>query len=373
MRATGTMDCSASGVANWVAAHSQGACRPGSVFLHAPCHAFQAPGGGENQLVSTGRWLERQGIAVRLFSPWLDRLEQGRLLHLFGMSREGLMLAREARARRVPVVLSPICWYEPRAILALEPGRWRKLLALGTYYLRSLAPALPGWRRELLNLADAVLPNSHAEADQLRALFGVPASKLFVAPNGVEPDLEWAGGGAFAERFGIRDFVFFAGRLEPRKNPLGLIRALAGTGYELVIAGSAPAGCAAYERACRSAGGDRVLWLGRLASEDPLLASAYRAARVFALPSWFETPGLAALEAALAGAAVVITPHGSTREYFGDLVRYARPDRPAEIRQAIEHCWNHGPDPRLRDRVRSRYLWPQTAAVTARVYDQIAA
>ena len=46
---------------------------------------------------------------------------------------------------------------------------------------------------------------------------------------------------------------------------------------------------------------------------------------MFALPSWFETPGLAALEAALAGCSVVITPFGSTREYFGDLVEYARP------------------------------------------------
>ena len=44
-----------------------------------------------------------------------------------------------------------------------------------------------------------------------------------------------------------------------------------------------------------------VSWLGRLDHHDPLLASAYAAARVFALPSWFETPGLAALEAGPGG------------------------------------------------------------------------
>ena len=48
-------------------------------------------------------------------------------------------------------------------------------------------------------------------------------------------------------------------------------------------------------------GGEAVRWLGASDHDDPLLASAYAAARVFALPSWFETPGLAALEAALAG------------------------------------------------------------------------
>ena len=99
---------------------------------------------------------------------------------------------------------------------------------------------------------------------------------------------------------------------------------------------------------CRRAGEGLVAWLGRLDHDDPLLASAYAAARVFALPSWFETPGLAALEAALAGCAVVITPYGSTREYFGGLVAYARP-RPArrDPRGPSGSAGIDGPDPRL--------------------------
>ena len=120
------------------------------------------------------------------------------------------------------------------------------------------------------------------------------------------------------------------------------------------------------------AGGDRVLWLPARDHRDPLLASAYAAARVFALPSWFETPGLAALEAALAGTAIVITPHGSTREYFGDRVRYARPDRVGEIASAIRQAWDHGPDPRLADFIAAHYLWPRVARKTAEVYDAVA-
>ena len=82
--------------AAWLAARSRGECPPGAVFLHAPATPG-VPGreaGGENQLVQTGRHLEGHGIRVRLFSPWTDRLESARLLHLFGMSREGLELAR---------------------------------------------------------------------------------------------------------------------------------------------------------------------------------------------------------------------------------------------------------------------------------------
>jgi len=43
-----------------------------------------------------------------------------------------------------------------------------------------------------------------------------------------------------------------------------------------------------------------------------MLASAYAACDVFVLPSMFETPGIAALEAGLAGAKIVITKYGGT-------------------------------------------------------------
>jgi glycosyltransferase involved in cell wall biosynthesis len=139
----------------------------------------------------------------------------------------------------------------------------------------------------------------------------------------------------------------------------------------MVLAGEAPPGFEGYEAQCRRAADDRAIWLGRLEHDDPLLASAYAAARVFALPSWFETPGLAALEAALAGCSVVVTPYGSTREYFGDLVEYARPDRPGEIGRALAKCWENGPDPDLAWRVESRYLWPRVARMIAEVYDAV--
>lgn len=358
--------------AGWIAARSQGDCPPDAVLLHAPTAAFQAPGGGENQLVQTGRHLEACGVRVRLFSPWIDRLESARLLHLFGMSREGLELARLARGRRVPVVISPICWYEPRAILGLEPGLARKAAGLGGYLVRSIASGFPSWRRELLHLADAVLPNSRAEADQLARLFGVSRERLRVVPNGVRPELGTATPDAFTEWWGTAPFVLSVGRIEPRKNTLGLVRAMAGIGRPLVHIGQAVPGREDYARECRRVGEGVVTWLGKRDHDDPMVASACAAARVFALPSWFETPGLAALEAALAGAALAITPYGSTREYFGDLAAYARPDRAGEIRRAIETCWERGPDSRLAPRVATHYLWPIVAQLTAEVYDQVA-
>ena len=124
----------------WLEARCRGSGAPGYVILHAPSFAFQSPGGGENQLVQSGRHLEELGIPIRLFSAWTDRLEAARLLHLFGMSREGLELARVAKARRIPVVLSPICWYEPRAMAELERGAIRKARSLTAWAVRLVWP-----------------------------------------------------------------------------------------------------------------------------------------------------------------------------------------------------------------------------------------
>jgi len=359
-------------LAGWLADRSTGPAPPGSVLVHAPSSAFQAPGGGENQLVQTGRHLEPLGVTVRPFCPWVDRIEEARLLHVFGMSREGLELARVAKARRVPVVLSPICWFEPRAIAALAPDAARRAFDLAKWAARMAAPRGPGWRRSLLNLADAILPNSRAEADQLVRLFGTDRRAIRVVPNGVEPRFADADPGLFRSACSPGEFALYVGRIEPRKNVLGLARALAAARIRLVVIGDPTPSSRDYAQACRAAGGTMTRWLPRMDHDDPLLASAYAAARAFALPSWFETPGLAALEAASAGCPVAITPFGCTREYFGTDAHYTRPDRPGEIARAVREAWDAGPPAGLAGRIAGRYSWSAVARLTAEVYDEVA-
>jgi glycosyltransferase involved in cell wall biosynthesis len=358
--------------ASWLAARARAPMLRGAVLLHAPAHVFQAPGGGENQLVQTARRLEALGLAVRPFSPWTDRLEHARLLHLFGMSREGLELARVARARGLPVVLSTICWYDPRALFALARGPIAATLDLTRWAILRIAPRWPTWRRELLRLADAVVPNSRAEARQLVNLFAANPARIRIVPNGVEPRFGAAMPDLFRERYGEGEFVLYVGRIEPRKNVLGLVNATRASGLPLVAIGDPPPGHEAYSRQCRAAGGGSVRWLPAVGHDDPLLASTYAAAKVVALVSWFETPGLAALEGALASRAVVVTPYGCAREYFGDLVEYARPGRTVVLARALTRAWDAGPDPRLARHVAQRFLWSEVARQTAEVYDQVA-
>jgi glycosyltransferase involved in cell wall biosynthesis len=202
-------------------------------------------------------------------------------------------------------------------------------------------------------------------------MFSILSDKVHVVPNGVAAHFGQAKPDRFRSEYGYREFVLFVGRIEPRKNPLGLIRAARSLGLHTIVIGEPPAAFDAYAAECRREGGREVTWLGGIDHHDSLLASAYAAANVFALPSWFETPGLAALEAALAGCPVVITPYGSAREYFSDLAIYARPHRGGEIADALRNSWRQGRNSRLSEFVASRYPWPVVAQRTAEIYDQV--
>jgi glycosyltransferase involved in cell wall biosynthesis len=90
-----------------------------------------------------------------------------------------------------------------------------------------------------------------------------------------------------------------------------------------------------YWAEVQQAAGGQLVHVGAIPHHSPLLRSAYAACEVFVLPSLFETPGLAALEAAGQGARIAMTREGSTTEYFGDTVHYLNPASVDSIAEAI--------------------------------------
>jgi glycosyltransferase involved in cell wall biosynthesis len=162
----------------------------------------------------------------------------------------------------------------------------------------------------------------------------------------------------FRTAFGIEGrFILNVGNIEPRKNQLGLVRALAGHPVPLVLLGQKRD--ESYAAQVLAEGGSQVRYLGVLDHADPRLASALAACSAFVLPSTLETPGLAALEAAAAGAAVVVTSQGSTRDYFGDAVQYVDHRDLHDIRRGIDKALSGPASPALKAHVASRFGWPR--------------
>ncbi|MCX7428271.1 MAG: glycosyltransferase, partial [Planctomycetia bacterium] len=275
-----------------------------------------------------------------------------------------------AHRQNIPVVLSTIAWFD-------VAGYWRgqgtlagRVAACARFAVRAACPALPSWRRRLYHEADLLLPNSNAEAEQLLRYFRVPASRIHVVPNGAEERFARPDAQAFVERFDVRDFVLSAGRIEPRKNQLGLIRAMRGTGVPIVVVGRVVPGHEAYLAACRAAGPD-VSFLGHLEHDDPMLAAAYAACGCLALVSWFETPGLVALEAAMSGTPLVLPEGGCAREYFGDEADYVRPGDLRAIRGAVLGALGRGRNPSLAERIRRDFSWTTAAGATRDAYRKV--
>lgn len=305
--------------------------------------------------------LREKGVTVEFVDP-SGGVQPHDLLHLFGLYADYLPLCREYRRKGIPVVVSPIFFKD----LSTPAKRAAAALAFGWGRFSSTYRA----QRAIVLHADALLPNTHAEAQFVRRYFCI-RRRTRVIPNGVEPRFAEGDPRLFRETFGIEgDFVLNVGRIERRKNQWRLIQALQGTGLPLVVIGE----CIGrkYLARCQRIARVDVRFLPALPHDSPLLASAYAACRVFALPSMLETPGLAALEAAVAGARVVITPYGGAPEYFQEFARYPNPRSVVAIRAAIVAAWNAPHNAAAqRQFILNRYRWDAVAQQTLQAYRQV--
>ena len=223
----------------------------------------------------------------------------------------------------------------------------------------------------MMHASDILLPNSETEADQLVRYFGCSREKISIVPNGVEESFATATPDAFIRKYSLKDFILCVGRIEPRKNQLNMIRALKETDVPFVVIGDYVPKYENYYEMCRREAGANVHFLGAIDHASGLLASAYAASKVFLLASWLETPGLAALEAGLAGSNVVITTEGATREYFGEFAGYAPPENLDEIRIQTLAALKKEKNNRLKEHIRSHFLWKNTAQKTLEAYQEI--
>src|SRR4029077_811658 len=167
---------------------------------------------------TTTQALCEMGVQARLWRPGGERVAEAACLHLFRSEPEHWPLVEAARRQNIPVVISTIAWFdlasrwrEPRSLV-------QRSIACGKFLTRAALPRLPSWRRRLYHAADLLLPNSQVEAQQLTRYFGISPQKIHVVPNGADTRFAEARPQAFAQLAGERNFVLYAGRIEPRKN-----------------------------------------------------------------------------------------------------------------------------------------------------------
>ncbi|MFA5008032.1 MAG: glycosyltransferase [Candidatus Omnitrophota bacterium] len=334
-------------------------------------HSFQVPGGGEILLLKTKESLEKKGISVKLFNQWEDKLKNFDILHVFGSVKDCLGLMEAAKPLGVKVVLSPIFWSTLNRAFHEYGGINKKLNMSVRHLVKAIFPIMPSSRRRMLQIADSILPNSKAEVNQLIKLFAADKNKMHVCYLAADERFSKALPDEFTSKFGINDFILSVGRIEPRKNQLNLIKALKGCEKKLVIIGNIVLGYEKYYEACRNLGGSDVLFINNVNHESSILASAYAACRVFVLQGWFETPGLVALEAGLAGANLAVTNAGSTKEYFAKYAEYFNPASSKSIRTAVFSALKKNKTDELKKHIMNNFTWGKYAEENIKVYNQL--
>jgi len=334
--------------------------------------AFQDFGGGEIQLLKTKEYLEKEGVSVDLFDPWRSRLEDYDILHVFSSAKDCLSLAQVAKRRKVRVVNSPVFWSNWMRAFFTHGGLKEKSDHLLRHAVKVFWPSFPSARRQLLLTADLLLSSSQMEKDLLTRLFALPKERIEVVPNGVDIDFIHSDPSLFAHQYGKDPFVLNVARIEPKKNQLNLIRAVKKIpGIRLFLIGETVTGCERYHAQCLVEGRAFTTFISQLPHGGEMLKSAYAACSVFVLPSWHDIPGLVVLEAGLAGAKVVSTAGGSTREYFGDCADYINPADVNDIRAKILKNLPLPKNERFKDHILGNFTWDKVAKRQVLMYEKV--
>ncbi|HEU5118501.1 MAG TPA: glycosyltransferase family 4 protein [Isosphaeraceae bacterium] len=187
-------------------------------------------------------------------------------------------------------------------------------------------PAPPAWDRYReavtrgIQASDQVAAPSSALLASLKELYGpLPPSRVIA--NGRDSQLF---------RPGLKQpYILAAGRLWDEAKNLDLLAKVAPSlPWPIKIAGdNAPPDGSVHEFPA-------VQWLGRLSTAE--LSAHYRRASIYALPARYEPFGLSAVEAALAGCALVLGDVPSLREVWDESALFVDPDNAENLKVTLQ-------------------------------------
>lgn len=353
--------------------------------------AFTFLGGDTIQMVKTKESLERLGISVDIaLGPQpRDFYASFDVVHIFNIQTYTFSYyeAQKAKQAGKPVALSPVFWdflnseevlnmkgyWSPKLQLVSKVlGKVVTEILLKAYWSKWKSKQMQKFMLDLLKMADILLPNSEAEMDCLRKNFKLGTGATYeVIPNAVDisifnpyqelpiPDKLTVKG------ITSKKYILEVGRIDPCKNQLSLIKAAINLKLPLVLIGAETNN--AYTQECKKVStGHEVFFIGPVAHEE--LSAYYCHARVHALPSWRETPGLASLEAAAMGCNIVSTFVGSGKEYFGSDAWYCDPFNQESIIEAVRNAYYSQTNSFLIECVRQNYSWVKAGERTLQAY-----
>jgi glycosyltransferase involved in cell wall biosynthesis len=208
-------------------------------------------------------------------------------------------------------------------------------------------PGLAGWRNALhlhllvgrsVRRAQSVCVPTEFVRQAVITQFGIPRTKVFVVPWGVDAELtplsEHDAIREIRRRFGVDEpFVLFCGCIEAKKNLLGAVRAAAAAGVLLLVVGPCTARSSAILAEMHRSEAGRWRYLGYVSTSD--LSALYSAALALVYPSHVEGFGLPTIEAMRCGCPVIASNTPAVREVCGGAAMLVQPSEIAELAASV--------------------------------------
>jgi len=226
--------------------------------------------------------------------------------------------------------------------------------------------------RRTVRQAALVFTVSRFSRDEIVRLYGQPPERVQVTGNGVDTQRFHPGpDGADAVRaLGLQPggYLLTVGRLEPRKNHLGLVHAYArlpAPRPPLVVVGQHDFGVQALFDEVQALGLQQdIRFLDRV--DDAALPALLRHALAFVYPSFAEGFGMPVAEAQASGVAVLTSCNSALAEVAGGAALLADPQDPADMAAQLQRLLE---DPALRQQLAAagpgqaaRHAWAPAAA-----------
>jgi glycosyltransferase involved in cell wall biosynthesis len=346
------------------------------LFANRP-DAFVHPGGDTRVMEQLKAALDNQGVTVEIATSWPDCVDKFDIIHVFNSTLSLYTDAFAARALSagIPFVITAlqedIPRYHNRAIMTfnlmkeyVNLGQPSGFVDQGLESVRQQQQGTIITSSLALSQAAAVLVSGQEEAVVVKRYF--PSARVQPGPFGFSLKTIDVNPNLFIQEYGVDDFVLCVGRLELRKNQLMLLKALENDDITIVFVGGGVNYHPAYVELCkRYKRKGTTLFLDRL--DEAMLVSAFAAARVHCLPSWYELPGLVTIEAAAYGCPVVQSSWGTIGDYCGEFLVPCEPDDYTSIRTAVFKALTREKNPDAARHIRE-ITWERAALKTLDAY-----
>ena len=307
--------------------------------------------------------LARRGHEMIYIDPWRHQPESDLdVLHFFqgGMALQGIQNHRALLSRGV-LAMSPIIDSNH------SHTAYRVVNRIGSIFPRLYT--IPAILAQQAVGSDLVVCRSEHERERVIRGLGVEHDKAVVVRNGIDiPATDATTVAAVKAKYQLPEkfALHVSAYTQARKNVLRLVEATTALRVPLVLAGHTEDGHIQRLLAekARSESNLRLLGYVDRGTRDAL----YHLCHVFCLPSEHEGTGLAALEAGGAGAHVVITRNGGTRDYFGDCAEFVSPTDASNIQAAIAKLWDKPRNGELAKHIRGALSWDACATALEAAY-----